>query len=206
MYELIILSLLMRNPMTGYLVAKIINDMIGPLAKVSNGRLYPLLTKLEAEGIITEIAGVPGGRHQRTFRITDNGRMRFHQLMLDTTSNPGEYQTLFWLKVPFTGFLSPEERFYLIEHYCNYCQTHIFHLLSEMEDLKREVASKHYMSPAELDATLETFHHYLNHWRLELDDTRQLRVRVKASTDHDGSASTVTPTYPDDEQTTNKKG
>lgn len=40
MYELIILSLLMREPLHGYLIAKIINDMIGPIAKVSHGWLY----------------------------------------------------------------------------------------------------------------------------------------------------------------------
>ena len=52
MYELIILSLLMREPIHGYLIAKIINDMIGPIAKVSHGWLYPRLAKLEQEGLI----------------------------------------------------------------------------------------------------------------------------------------------------------
>lgn len=37
MYELIILSLLMREPSHGYLISKIINDIIGPIAKVSHG-------------------------------------------------------------------------------------------------------------------------------------------------------------------------
>ena len=52
MYELIILSLLMRWNAHGYLIASIINDMIGPYAKVSNGRLYPLLARLEEQGLI----------------------------------------------------------------------------------------------------------------------------------------------------------
>ena len=47
MYELIILSLLMRFPLHGYLIAQIANDTIGPWAKISNGTLYPLLTRLE---------------------------------------------------------------------------------------------------------------------------------------------------------------
>ena len=53
MYELIILSLLMHQPLHGYLIAKITNDMIGPWAKISNGTLYPLLTRLEKAGLIT---------------------------------------------------------------------------------------------------------------------------------------------------------
>ena len=42
MYELMILTFLMRGPMHGYLIANII-DISGPFAEVSNGRLYPLL-------------------------------------------------------------------------------------------------------------------------------------------------------------------
>ena len=55
MYELIILSLLMRFPMHGYLIAKIANDLIGPWAKISVGSFYPLLSKLEQQGYITEV-------------------------------------------------------------------------------------------------------------------------------------------------------
>src|SRR5262245_48756011 len=71
MYELIILALLMRMPFHGYLIAKITNDMIGPMAKLSSGTLYPLLTKLEQNGLI-EIAPEEGEqskgeRHLRTF-------------------------------------------------------------------------------------------------------------------------------------------
>ncbi len=90
MYELIILSFLRRWPMHGYVMVKIINDMIGPFAKASIGRLYPLLTKLEGEGLIVVADDTPGrqarDRRQRTYQITEAGRARFHQLMMDTTS------------------------------------------------------------------------------------------------------------------------
>ena len=52
MYEMIILALLARWPLHGYLIAKITNDVLGPYARLSNGRLYPLLAKLEAAGLI----------------------------------------------------------------------------------------------------------------------------------------------------------
>ena len=60
MYELIILSLLMRFSLNGYAIAKIANDIIGPWAKVSNGTLYPLLTKLEKAGLIELTNGEQG--------------------------------------------------------------------------------------------------------------------------------------------------
>lgn len=52
MYELIILSLLMRSPSHVYLIVKITNDQIGPWAKISSGTLYPLLTRMEQVGLI----------------------------------------------------------------------------------------------------------------------------------------------------------
>src|SRR5690348_10770728 len=114
MYELIILSQLMLRPAHGYMIASIINDMIGPYARISNGRMYPLLAKLEKSGLIapyTEVpAGTLGDRQLRTYQITEAGRSRFRELMLDTTSNPGEYQKIFQQKVAMLEFLKPSER------------------------------------------------------------------------------------------------
>src|SRR5271166_3200819 len=99
MYELVILGFLMRQPYHGYLIAKIINDMIGPFARLSNGRLYPLLAKLEEEGLIVKVPATTAtdepaedapDRQQRSYEITPAGRERFHDLMLDTTSSPGD--------------------------------------------------------------------------------------------------------------------
>src|SRR5579875_3131370 len=102
MYEFIVLAQLMHGPAHGYLIAKIINDMIGPYARISYGRLYPLLAKLEQNGLIavdeTQSAG-QGDRQLRIYKITDAGRLRFRILMNDTGSNPGDYQRLFLYKV-----------------------------------------------------------------------------------------------------------
>src|SRR5260370_14171964 len=99
MYELIILSLLMRGPVHGYLIAKIINDMIAPAARISHGWLYPQLSKLEQESLIVASPEAKqeqqGERQLRTYEITDAGRKRFRQFILDTTSNPGEYASFF---------------------------------------------------------------------------------------------------------------
>jgi DNA-binding PadR family transcriptional regulator len=175
MYELIILSFLIRSPMHGYLIARIINDMIGPYARFSNGRLYPLLAKLEEEGLIvayTEpIDTHKGERQLRCYEITEEGRKRFHDLMMDTTSNPGDYQRLFLHKVPYLEFLKPTERIYLIDHYVNYCQAHILHLTAEKEDLAR---TKH-MSLPQLDVTLNVMQHMIDQWKLELDWANSLR-------------------------------
>ncbi len=109
----------MNGPAHGYLMAKIINDMIGPHARLSYGRLYPLLAKLEQNGLIAAESTAPGGqqsdRQLRVYKITGAGRTRFHILMNDTSSSPGEYQKLFAYKVAAFGFITPVERLRLIE-------------------------------------------------------------------------------------------
>lgn len=184
MYELVILSLLMRTPMHGYLIANVINAIIGPYARVSNGRLYPLLAKLEESGLIE--ANEDAGKEQRSehnsrgYRITETGRKRFHALMLDTTSNPGEYQRLFRQKVTVLYLLKPAERLYLIDHYINYCQTHVLHLTAEGEDL----ATGHYHHTSGenlwLPATLGVMEHMGDQWRLEVAWALRLREQEQA--------------------------
>ena len=177
MYELLILSILMRGTAHGYLIASIINDIIGPYARLSNGRLYPLLSKPEDLGIIVAVKktgkNVKGDRNLRGYEITDAGRERFHELMMDTTSNPGEYRQIFLQKVSVLRFLKPAERLYLIDHYINYCQAHILHLTAEREDL---VAHKGFeLGPVHLSSTLNVMQHLIDQWQLELDWARSLR-------------------------------
>lgn len=181
MYELIILSLLMRSPAHGYLIAKIINDMFGPYTKISNGRLYPLLAELEKDGLIAqhvENAHLTNTekyeRHLRSYKISEEGRKRFHKLMMDTTSNPGEYQRIFLHKASVLEFLKPTECLYLIDHYINYCQTHVLHIAAEQEDL----ATCNHLSPSQLKATLAVMQHIDAQWRLELQWAKQLHEQA----------------------------
>lgn len=181
MYELVILGFLMRRPYHGYLIAKIINDMIGPFARLSNGRLYPLLAKLEQQGLIAVAAGESVAavgatdRQHRTFVITESGRQRFCELMLDTTSNPGDYQRIFWFKLPNLHLLEPTRRLYLLDHYINFCQTHLFHLANESRDLERKAVDTYNLTEEQLDSSLEAMRHLRDQWQLELDSARTWR-------------------------------
>ncbi|HZU70312.1 MAG TPA: PadR family transcriptional regulator [Ktedonobacteraceae bacterium] len=181
MYELIILSLLMRWNAHGYLIASVINDIIGPYAKMSNGRLYPLLAKLEEQGLIEAFVeserASHGDRQHRSYAITEAGRKRFHDLMLDTTSNPGDYQKLFLQKVTVLELLNPAERLYLIDHYINYCQAHVLHLTAEAEHLVSDVNDREYMKASQLEAIVNVMHHMIEQWRLELEWARNLRKK-----------------------------
>jgi DNA-binding PadR family transcriptional regulator len=179
MYELIILSILMGTNAHGYLIAKIINDMLGPFAKVSNGRLYPLMSKMVKDGLIEpEVASCgqhDGGRQINSFRITEAGRKQFHQKMLEIDKQPGEYQKLFLQKVAAFSYITPEERLKLIDHYIHYCEAHILHLRQEADDLRD---NKQDLIPAErLENTLEAMQHLIEQWQLELKWAKSLRAK-----------------------------
>lgn len=182
MYELIILSILMQQPAHGYLIAKIVNSYLGPFAKVNNGRLYPLLANMQEKGLIKPSEQVPAeqenGRQINSFEITEAGIKHFHGLMMDTTSNPGDYQKIFWLKAGQLMYLSLNERLQLIDHYLNYCQNHVLYLGTKVDHLK--FAGTGEIEPIHHSAILETLEHRVEHWQQEYKWATNLRNRELA--------------------------
>ena len=195
MYELLILALLMRDTMHGYLIAKIMNDMIGPETKVSHGSLYPKLKALEQEGYITTSqATSEAARHDRqarSYTITEEGRRHFHRLMRDMTAHPGEYSKFFWLKVCFFDFLYPAERLELVDHYIHYCQMHAHHLRTETRNVVDGKAYYRSLSLPQLELTLHSLRRASSHWQIELEYATSLREKEMAKALVDGSSNMI---------------
>ncbi len=206
MYEFIILAQLMNGPAHGYLIAKIINDMIGPFARISYGRLYPLLAKLEENGLITAEIDTSNGKQRdrqlRIFAISEAGRMRFQLMMNDTGINPGEYQKLFAYKVTAFGHITSAERLRLIDHYINHCSTNISHHQAEAEDMVVKAVQMddlRHTSPEmahgfprldtyNVENIVNVLQHSTDQWKLELEWARWLRekeVRLAATIDNE---------------------
>ena len=188
MYELIILSLLVGKPMRGYAISKVINNIVGPFAKISNGRLYPLLQKLaESELIVgqNEAGSAPtGGGNPHHYLITQAGRDRFRMLMLDVSSNPGDYRRIFMYKVSALHFLPVADQLYIIEHYINFCQAHL-HFQTAVEEVWEAEARS--VSVANAAAAERIAKHLHGQWQLELDWAVELRGQVNSVTNTDTS-------------------
>jgi len=173
-YELIILSLLMRAPFNGYLIVKVANDQIGPWAKISSGSLYPLLGRMERQGLITvqpQPDAAPNTRNSRVYTITDDGRRRFHQLLLDMSSASGDYQRIFRFKLISLDLIEPQERLVLFNHYVNYCQMTILHIQNEMADLGHEIEYDVFRTNV-----LNVMRHVEQQWQAELAWVREMRA------------------------------
>lgn len=186
MYELIILSLLMRYSRHGYQIAKITNSKIGPWAKVSNGTLYPMMAKMARAGLIERVTDpnqAQDTRHLSVYSITEQGRQRFHELMMDTSSNLGDYQKFFRYKVSNLNYLAPRERLYLLNHYLNYCQASILFLQSQGEGLAHKYTDKtdkEESTPYSLETNLDLMHHQARQWQAEYDWSLRLRSKMEA--------------------------
>jgi DNA-binding PadR family transcriptional regulator len=184
----------MRFSLNGYVIAKIANDIIGPWAKVSNGTLYPLLTKLEKAGLIELVNGkqdqAQSERQSRTFAITELGRKRFYQLMMETTSNLGDYQKQFHYKIAYLDLLPSRESLYLLNHYINYCQACILHIKAEAENLVHELADNPTAKPFHLEMTLHMMNHRIEQWQAEVDWTMKLREKLVALVENEKSRET----------------
>lgn len=194
-YELIILGTLVVGPAHGYLIAKIIQLITGPYGKVSAGRLYPLLSKLEGQGLVVEEPqrDQPGNEHTRRYQIpsrryhiTEAGRGRFRKLMMDTTSYLGDYQKVFVQKVARFSFLQPVERLHLIEHYLGYCQKLVAYGTAQAEAMastegNQPASGSMTMTDVQIADLRAAMQHTIEQWQRELAWAERLREQVKAT-------------------------
>jgi DNA-binding PadR family transcriptional regulator len=145
MLDLAILGLLHEQELHGYEIRRRLRDELGLFANISFGSLYPALSRLEKASAVTvtestgspavaplpstgslagERAGLRARRAQSTrgtkrsrkvYRITDQGRLLFEQL-LDADEPAGtDDARSFGLRLAFARYLAPQARLGLLE-------------------------------------------------------------------------------------------
>ena len=118
MYELFILGKLMHRPMHGYVLQSIMNAALGPFRRVSWGTLYPLLRKLEHDGLIAVQPGRSNdGRGIKNYRTTSRGRDRFFEIMRAPGDRDGGYRDLFRVKLSNFGHLAKQDQLSILDDY-----------------------------------------------------------------------------------------
>jgi len=77
--ELCILNLLARESMYGYQIVKLLTDIPGLV--ISEGTVYPLLSRLKSDGLITDtLVESPHGPVRRTYVLTAVGRKQMRAM------------------------------------------------------------------------------------------------------------------------------
>ncbi|MCQ2468102.1 MAG: PadR family transcriptional regulator [Clostridia bacterium] len=100
--DMVILGLLSHERLSGYDIKKRIDGTISFFWKGSFGSIYPSLSAMEEEGLITSTNESINGRDKITYEITKAGKNKLKEWLKDTkATNDLKYETL--LKVFFGG-------------------------------------------------------------------------------------------------------
>ncbi len=144
MIEIATLGLLQKQPLHGYRLKQQLELFMGSCISVNYGTIYPLLKRLQTQGLIS-ISSEAGetGSSRKIYQITAAGRQQWKQQMLE---HPQESwvngRSRFLIKFFFFGYLDSNERIKLLKHRLMLCQLRLENL--EMEKL----AADHYQTSA----------------------------------------------------------
>lgn len=166
MYELFVLGELMDGPLHGYLLHSIVSTAIGPLRQMSWGALYPLIRRLEQEGLIApepDQNQANGGRQRKVYGITDAGRARFLDLMLKPAEYNVDYADLFAIKLSSFHHLTPEQQDDVLRQY----QSYVRFMLDHLQSGRRYIAGHSEILEAERPHILRTIDHRLHLFRAD---------------------------------------
>jgi PadR family transcriptional regulator PadR len=78
--EALILATLSSGPHHGYQLVLELEEKSAGAFRFRHGTLYPILHKLESEGLISgDWLDEPGRRKRKTYQLTDRGRLYLHE-------------------------------------------------------------------------------------------------------------------------------
>jgi DNA-binding PadR family transcriptional regulator len=171
--RLFVLGILNERDTHGYEMKEIARDWnLDKWADIAFGSIYHALGMLEAEGLIRTV-GVEqeGGRPPRSiYRITDQGRTAFQELLRETSRFGYQRKHPINLALTFLARLPPEERVALLEERLRWLEE-ILAVVSERRELLRFLE-------VEAPWVIATLDHDLGHCEFEIGWTRSLLQQV----------------------------
>ncbi len=72
--DALVLAVLADEPLHGYAVIEALRRRSGGAFELAEGTLYPVLHRLEADGLLASSWSEAAGRRRRVYRLTRNGR------------------------------------------------------------------------------------------------------------------------------------
>jgi DNA-binding PadR family transcriptional regulator len=125
--EFAILGLLHQSPMHGYELRKQLASLLGGLRSISYGSLYPALKRLHAAGYVAVDEPDPGAllpadappltgrRGKVVYRITAEGKERFHDLVSQSGPEAYDDEGLFGVRLAFFRHTAADVRLRILE-------------------------------------------------------------------------------------------
>ena len=172
--RLVILGFLRGQPLYGYEIKRMIEQIMGDWTNIAFGSIYFALKKLAGEGFVEKVGTEQeGSRPSRTvYRITPAGREEFLRLLRETWDGVERQYYGFDIALSFMEALPAEE-------IVGYLRNRIEHLEHAIQFLggheEEELADEHV--PHRLAASV--FDHHRVHFQAELDWTRDVLENVE---------------------------
>jgi DNA-binding PadR family transcriptional regulator len=172
--RLVILGFLRGQPLYGYEIKRMIEQIMGDWTNIAFGSIYFALKKLAEEGFVEKAATEQeGGRPSRTvYRITDAGREEFLRLLREVWDSVERQTFAFDIGLSFMSALPMEE----VRGYLRKRVTHLEHVLQYLEAHQAEQLADEHV-PDRLASAV--FEHHRRHLQAELDWTRDLVQSVE---------------------------
>jgi DNA-binding PadR family transcriptional regulator len=170
----VILGFLRGQPLYGYEIKRMIEQIMGDWTNIAFGSIYFALKKLAEEGFVEKIGTEQeGSRPSRTvYQITDAGREEFLRLLREVWDSVERQTFAFDIGLSFMSALPIEE----VKGYLRKRAKHLEHVIQFLEGHQaEELADEHV--PRRLAASV--FGHHRVHLQAELGWTRELLQNVE---------------------------
>lgn len=142
--------------MHGYVLQSVINAALGPFRRLSWGTLYPLLRRLEQEGLIKILRGESSdSRGTKSYRTTSRGRTRFLELMRSPANRDSDYRDLFRIKLSNFGHIGKADRHSILQEY----RAFLAEMLEHSDAMSGAVTEAPGMAAAERPYVLKAIDH-----------------------------------------------
>ena len=81
--DALVLATLQADPLHGYAVIEVLRQRSEGAFDLAEGTIYPVLHRLEAEGLLASAWSTAAGRRRRVYRLTRRGRSSLAQRRAD---------------------------------------------------------------------------------------------------------------------------
>lgn len=143
-----LLSLLAREPLSGYDIKQHMNNRLGPFWKVGSNQVYPELAKMEREGLI-KLQGIEQHTYRparKIYEITESGR----QALIEWMNEPSELEQTrddFLLKAYNSWLVEPSQMIRQVAEMKEQHEKRLTAYLEKKEELTRMVDTSNSADP-----------------------------------------------------------
>jgi DNA-binding PadR family transcriptional regulator len=152
--ELFILGELMEEPQSGYDLRNGLQVYLGRHRKISYGVLYPLLEKLENEGLLGMTNVESSGKTKKIASITQKGEERFFELIKMPVPDGAHSADIYLIKLNVMQHLTLNEQMQLLDQFYQEQKNIIQDAQEVLNKLAKENSSDHWYASKKFELLL----------------------------------------------------